>query len=240
MSGVDVRHFIDEIDTQIQAKHLLKHPFYQAWSRGELSIECLREYAKDYYSHVDAFCTYLSTIHSRLVTNMEVGRHGSHARVRRILLQNLIEEEAGSPNHPELWKNFAMAIGVSEEELANHEPSSEMKALVKTFRTLCTQQGIVEAISVLYAYEKQVPEICVSKIEGLKQHYGLGDPKSWEYFSVHIDADKEHALQERGLISDYMSPDNRDGVLFSVNQALDALQDFLSGMCKRYHIACES
>src|SRR5438128_532591 len=34
---------------------LLSHPFYKAWSAGDLQREELREYAQDYYHHVEAF-----------------------------------------------------------------------------------------------------------------------------------------------------------------------------------------
>lgn len=224
----EINMFIDAIDAKIQAKNLLKHEFYLAWSRGELSKECLCEYAKEYYQHVKAFPTYLSAIHSRT----------ENPETRKILLQNLIEEEAGSPNHPELWKNFAMALGASEEELAAHAPSEKMASLISTFRTICSQNTTAEGIAALYAYESQIPEICKSKIKGLKQYYGMHSPESWKYFSVHIEADKEHAAQERHLLTSYVNTENRQKVNSSVDMALDALWDFLTGMCQKYNIAC--
>ncbi len=219
--------FLQILDLKIQSKHLLKHVFYQAWSRGELSIECLKEYAKEYYQHVKAFPTYLSAIHCRT----------DNAAIRQILLQNLIEEEAGSPNHPELWKNFAISLGVAEEELINHESSDEMKILVSTFREICGKKTIAEGVSALYAYESQIPEICISKIAGLKEHYGMRNPKDWEYFSVHIAADKEHAAQERQLLKDCMNDDDQKMVDLAVNNVLDVLWNFLSGICQRHKIA---
>jgi pyrroloquinoline-quinone synthase len=219
--------FLDVLDAQIKAKHLLNNPFYHAWSRGELSIECLREYAKEYYSHVKAFPAYISAIHCRT----------EDATTRRMLLQNLIEEEAGSPNHPELWKNFALRLGVTEEELQNHQPSSEMRDMIGTFRTICGGHSIAEGISALYAYESQIPEICISKIDGLKKFYDLSSPKDWEYFSVHIAADKEHAAQERKLLESHVTAENQEMVNTSVNKVLDALGNFLTSMCHRYGIA---
>src|SRR5207248_10056693 len=99
--------YLDEIDNDIAAKHLLKHPFYLAWTRGELSRAALADYARQYYHHVAAFPTYLSAAHA-----------GSDDQpTRRQLLNNLIDEEAGSPNHPELCLQFAEALGVSKEEV---------------------------------------------------------------------------------------------------------------------------
>jgi pyrroloquinoline-quinone synthase len=218
--------FLDALDMKIQAKHLLKHDFYQAWSRGELSMECLRDYAKEYYQHVKAFPTYLSAVHS----------HTDDPDMRRILLQNLIEEEAGSPNHPELWKQFALALGVTEDELKNHQTSAEMNNLISVFRQTCRQCSSEEGLAALYAYESQIPDICVSKIDGLKKHYGMQSPKGWEYFSVHIAADKEHAAQERELLSRCIQANNRTSVENAAGEILDVLWNFLSGLCRKYHI----
>lgn len=221
-------NFLQEIDSQIQAKHLLNHPFYLAWSRGELSIECLKEYAREYYHHVKAFPTYLSAIHS----------HTEDPKTRQALLKNLIEEEAGSPNHPELWKNFALAIGNTEEEMAAHTPNAEVRTLISTFRQICTQASIEEGIAALYAYESQIPAICVSKIEGLKKHYGMHDQNSWEYFRVHIAADEEHAADERKLLNTYVKNDNRQSIREATDAVLDGLWNMLSGFCHRHNIVC--
>lgn len=219
--------YLQAFDLQIEEKHLLKSPFYLAWSKGELSIECLREYAKEYYHHVSAFPTYLSALHSRT----------ENQTVRQALLQNLIEEEAGSPNHPELWRNFAFALGVTEEELQNHKPSKEMEALVSTFRKICQNQTLAEGIAALYGYESQIPKICISKIEGLKKFYGMQNPRNWEYFSVHIAADEEHAAQERQLLGNHVNETNKDQVSRALSEVLDSLWNFLDVLGHRYNIA---
>src|SRR3989442_1994447 len=45
---------------------LLSHPFYKAWSAGDLQREELREYAQDYYHNVEAFPMYLGEFAMRL------------------------------------------------------------------------------------------------------------------------------------------------------------------------------
>ncbi len=82
---------LDKIDNDIAEKHLLKHPFYLAWTRGELSKEALLDYARQYYHHVAAFPTYLSAVHAKC----------DDQATRKQLLDNLIDEEKGSPNHPD-------------------------------------------------------------------------------------------------------------------------------------------
>ena len=219
---------LDSIDGEIAAKHLLKHPFYLAWTRGELGKEALTDYARQYYHHVAAFPTYLSAVHAKC----------DDQATRKQLLSNLIDEEAGSPNHPELWLTFAEGLGVSKVDVWNTEKQPETKNLIDTFRSACGDGLTAEALAALYAYESQVPAICESKIDGLRTHYGFTNAKHYEYFTVHIEADREHSSAERKILAAYVDKQNFESVKASVNRVLDALWEMLSGVCRRHAIAC--
>jgi pyrroloquinoline-quinone synthase len=216
-----MKQYLEEIDNDIAEKHLLKHPFYLAWTRGELSKEALTDYAQQYYHHVAAFPTYLSAVHA----------HCDHQATRKQLLNNLIDEEAGSPNHPELWKKFADSLGVEDADLAQTEKQPETKNLINTFRSVCGQRSTAEGLAALYAYENQIPSICESKIDGFTK------PEHYEYFTVHIEADREHSAAERQMLSRHLDAQNFESVKVSVNRVLDALWDMLSGVCRRHAIA---
>ncbi len=220
--------YLDNIDDDIAAKHLLKHPFYLAWTRGELSKEALTDYAGQYYHHVAAFPTYLSAVHAKC----------DDPATRKELLNNLIDEEAGSPNHPELWLKFAGGLGVVESDVRQSEKWLETKGLIDAFRSVCRDGSTAEGLAALYAYESQIPAICESKIDGLKKHYGFTDPKHYEYFSVHIEADREHAAAEQKMLREHIGNQNFESVKASVNRVLDALWEMLSGVCRRHAIAC--
>src|SRR5690349_7487851 len=109
------------------------------------------------------------------------------------------------PNHPDLWKSFALSLGANEEEIETHTPCSEIQTLIQTFRSICRNGQTVEGLAALYAYESQIPSICISKMDGLKKHYGMQDPTAWHYFAIHIAADEEHAQVERELLSLHIS-----------------------------------
>ena len=218
---------LDKIDNDIAEKHLLKHPFYLAWTRGELSKEALTDYARQYYHHVAAFPTYLSAVHAKC----------DDQSTRKQLLENLIDEEAGSPNHPGLWKKFAKVLGVDDIDLAKAEKEPETKNLIDTFRSVCGERSTAEGLAGLYAYESQIPAICESKIDGLKKHYGFNNPEHYHYFTVHIGADREHSAAERKMLSAYIDNHNFESVNASVNRVLNALWEMLSGVCRRHAIA---
>jgi pyrroloquinoline-quinone synthase len=222
-----MNQYLDKIDNDIAAKHLLKHPFYLAWARGELSKEALADYARQYYHHVAAFPTYLSAVHAKC----------DDQAARKQLLDNLIDEEAGTPNHPELWVKFAEGLGVCEFDARNAEKWAETKNLVDTFRSVCSEESTAEGLAVLYAYESQIPAICESKIDGLKKHYGFSNPEHYRYFSVHIEADREHSAAERKMLDAYINKQNFESVKRSVNRVLNALWEMLSGVYRRHAVA---
>jgi pyrroloquinoline-quinone synthase len=223
-----MNQYLDHIDRAVAEKHLLKHPFYLAWTRGELTRAALADYAGQYYHHVAAFPTYLSAVHA----------HCDDLPVRRQLLENLTDEEAGSPNHPELWLQFARSVKKDAAAIASSAKSEETANLIDTFRSVCRDGTVAQGLAALYAYESQIPQICESKIDGLKKHYGVNDPADYEYFSVHIEADREHSAAERAMLATQIGPDNFKEIGASVHRVLDALWEMLSGVCRRHAIAC--
>jgi len=221
---------IDEIDARVAQQHLLQHPFYQAWSRGELPLDALRDYATQYYHHVAAFPTYLSAVHAQT----------GDAEVRRQILSNLIDEEAGTPNHPELWLRFAESLGLDRSEVKCAVQWPETKKLIADFRSCCGQRGTGAGLSALYAYESQIPSVSEKKIEGLEKYYGFSNPESYKYFTVHIEADREHAAIEAAQIAQLVDDGQRGAALEAVGEVLGGLYGLLSAVCERHgiEVAC--
>jgi len=182
--------FEKTIQQDIAKFHLLKHDFYQKWSEGKLKMEELQEYSCQYFHHVSAFPRYISTIHSQCADISN----------RQVLLDNLVDEEKGSENHPELWQRFAESIGVSRKRIATTALNPETKALIDGFFTLCSG-SYAKGLGALYAYEYQVPEVATSKIDGLKKFYGLDDPRGLKFFQVHITADEWHSQECINLLN---------------------------------------
>lgn len=210
--------WVENLENMIQKENMLLHPFYRAWTCGMLSKSTLQDYAKEYYHHVKAFPTYISALHSRC----------EDQEIRKELLTNLIDEEAGSPNHPDLWRQFIEALGVSEEEVEAHEPSTATAAMIAEFKKNCNQGPLGVGIAALYCYESQIPEICKTKVDGLKKWYGMTNPEGYRYFSVHEVADVEHSQAEKRMLIKLVAPGEEEQVLKSGKSILNTLNNFLS------------
>jgi pyrroloquinoline-quinone synthase len=215
---------IAAIDDQIESRKLLSHPFYQRWTSGQLSREALVDYARQYYHHMAAFPTYLSAVHANT----------GEMETRRRILANLVDEEAGNPNHPELWLRFADGLGVDRKSVQHTGLWEETRNLIGTFRSVCRDGSTAEGLAALYAYESQIPAVAQSKIEGLKNFYGVESPRALAYFDVHIQADEEHSRVERELLVEYVNETNHPQVTRSVQKVLEALWEMLSGVERRH------
>jgi len=212
-----------QIDDVVAEKHLLKHPFYVAWTEGNLSLDTLRDYAQQYYNHVANFPRYLSAIHTQT----------EDLRARQYLLENLTDEEAGPDNHPELWLRFADALGASREDVRGAEALPETTACDASYREIASARGPVAGLAALYAYESMVPAVAQSKIDGLNAHYGIDDEDALRFFSVHLEVDEWHARVARELLE--QAPEHeRGGAVHAAEDALDAINGLLNGVVRAY------
>lgn len=182
-----------EIVKTIEARSILKHPFYVKWNEGKLSINELAEYAKQYYKFVEHFPMFVSAVHSNC----------PEAEVRKIMLENLADEEGfktDTENHPRLWLNFCKSLGVEEDSVAETETMPEVAGMVDGFYEFCRSADYRSGLAALLAYEYQIPEVSRIKIEGLKKFYGIDSAEAIEFFTVHESADVYHSKAELDVL----------------------------------------
>ncbi|MBS1560928.1 MAG: CADD family putative folate metabolism protein [Bacteroidetes bacterium] len=213
--------FLAQLDAIVSERHMLQHPFYLMWNEGTLSIDMLREYAKEYYHQVHFFPTYVSATHANC-DDMEI---------RQMLLENLMEEEHGAGNHPELWLRFAEALGCSREEVLSRKYLSHTRASVRILKELARRNNPAEGLAALYAYESQIPEISTTKIAGLKKFYDMDTPNALEFFAVHEHADEIHRTVTReALVRLCKTDEQKEAALDAAREAADAFNLLLDGV----------
>jgi pyrroloquinoline-quinone synthase len=209
------------IDAKVAARAMLSHPFYQAWTDGTLPLDTLRQYARQYFHHVEAFPRALSAVHSACPD-----RGG-----RRMLAENLAEEEgveAGKQDHASLWMMFACGLGETETAVREQALNDETRALIDTFRRL-SSASYASGLGALYAYESQFPGVAAAKIEGLIERYGVSDEPTLRFFRVHETADVAHSQVCRELLDGLPDAERAEAVIAGEELA-GALWNFLSGV----------
>lgn len=222
MHGAD---FLKRLDETVARRALLTHPFYQLWNEGNLSMEALREYAKQYYAHVRVFPRYVSAAHSAC----------DDVRVRQLLLENLIDEDQGDKNHPELWMRFADGLGVNRDQVRGAALLEKTRESVDTMVRLTRSADFRDGLAALYAYESQVPMVAKTKREGLAKFYQVDDARAVEFFAVHEEADIVHSQVERDLLVEHCRTDEQqERAIVAADEAARALWHFLDGVYEAY------
>jgi pyrroloquinoline-quinone synthase len=204
----------------IDERHLLKHPFYTKWAEGTLPLEALQEYARQYYAFESAMPRYLSALHTRTADKA----------VRQEILDNLWDEEHGKENHAELWLRFAEGIGVSRDDVASATPNEATKALVDMYSEVTREAPVAAGVAALYAYERQVPQVAGSKIDGLEKHYGITDERALKFFVIHGVLDIEHSGNERRMLGELAADNDPEPIEEATANALEAWWNFLSAV----------
>jgi len=213
-------NIVQKIDSEIEKRSLLKHPFYQMWSQGKLTIDHLKGYSKEYFQLVKA------------VPSMVEGIAAAADISIRESVSNNAKEEA---DHVEPWTRFASSLGVSQNELSSYDGDAATVAAVSEMQRL-TNSSFEEGVAAMYAYEAELPKISRSKIDGLKKFYHINSRDATKYFEIHEEADVRHAQVWREIL--LTIPADRREVAFraaidslkSQNALLDSVQQKYVGM----------
>ena len=217
--------FSKELNKKLDRYHLLTHPFYQVfWNEGKLTREIIKDYAEQYYQHVKAFPRYISATHS-ICDDIEK---------RKILLENLNDEENVDGDHPKLWKNFAAALGADKEKIDNVALDWFTKDMIDNFFSQA-RSSYAEGLASLYTYERQIPEIAETKIQGLKKFYGVNSKEGLEFFEAHKSADVVHRAECEKLLDSLSKEEQVKAEKASVLTAR-YLWNFLSGMTSKHNL----
>ncbi len=211
---------VDLIDVEIQNRSLLKHPFYQKWSNGELILDHLQGYSKEYSQLVNAI--------PKMVENVVLLT--TDKKTHFAIAENQKEES----EHIELWAKFAGALGVSKNVLSTYGGSIDTNLAISKLIKL-TSGSFEEAVCAMYAYEMELPKISRSKIDGLKGFYNITGSDATEYFRTHEQVDVRHAQLWRRLIND-IPKSKHDLALKAAIRSLEAQNDLLDAVCSQYLI----
>jgi pyrroloquinoline-quinone synthase len=125
-------------------------------------------------------------------------------------------------------------MGANTEEIENVKPESFTKDLIDNF----FKQGrssYAEGLASLYTYERQIPEIAETKIQGLKNHYACSSKKGLEFFEAHKSADVHHRAECEKLL-DGLSKDEQKKAETAVLSTAKYLWNFLSGMSAKHNL----
>jgi pyrroloquinoline-quinone synthase len=181
---------IKKIDQMIEERSLLKHPFYQTWSDGKLTKEALAGYSKEYFQLVKQVPTFMTPIIEQSPDEF---------------VKELTENQQEESEHIRPWISFASELGISENELMSYSGLPKTQQAVSDLNELMSD--FESGSCAMYAFEKEIPKISQTKLDGLAQFYGMTSEEATEYFKLHTEADIRHAASWRKIIQNSSAND---------------------------------
>ncbi len=176
-------NIIKKIDEMIEERSLLKHPFYQMWSDGKLMQGSLAGYSKEYFQLVKAVPFFMTPIIEKAPDSV---------------VSELIANQQEEYDHVKPWINFAGELGISEDELIPYTGLTKTRNAVSDLNELMnTYEG---GACAMYAFEKEIPKISQTKLDGLAEFYGMTSNEATEYFKLHTEADIRHTASWRNIL----------------------------------------
>jgi len=181
--GSQTMNITKKIDEMIEERSLLKHPFYQAWSDGKLTKESLAGYSKEYFQLVKEVPSFMAPIIQKAPESV---------------LKELVENQQEESDHIKPWIAFAGELGISEDELLSYSGLPKTRQAVSDLNDLMdTFEG---GACAMYAFEKEIPKISQTKLDGLAEFYGMTSDEATEYFKLHTEADIRHAASWKNIL----------------------------------------
>ena len=209
---------IERIDYEIEKHSLLKHVFYKMWSEGKLTIDHLQGYSKEYFQLVKVVPKFVENIFNVI----------ADPSLKRAVGQNLKEES----EHIEPWIMFSTAMGVQRNDLASYKGENETNMAVSTLSQL-TERSLEEAVAAMYAYEKELPKISRSKIDGLKKFYGMQSNEATKYLEIHEEVDVRHSEVWKNILKT-IPEEKQERALNAAISSLEAQNKLLDSVQKNY------
>ena len=209
---------IERIDYEIEKHSLLKHVFYQMWSEGKLTINHLQGYSKEYFQLVKVVPKFVENIFNVI----------ADPSLKRSVGQNLKEES----EHIEPWIMFSTAMGVQRNDLTSYKGENETNMAVSSLSQL-TERSLEEAVAAMYAYEKELPKISKSKIDGLKKFYGVQSNEATKYLEIHEEVDLRHSEVWKNILKT-IPEDKQEYALNAAISSLEAQNKLLDSVYKNY------
>jgi pyrroloquinoline-quinone synthase len=179
-----VEQFLAELQAFIEEHHPKNSRMIQAIAGGTASMKALRQFAKEFYAYSAFSLRPFAALVSNAPDDLSL----------KLMLQNFAGEAGflGTPPHPVVFRDFATATGVTEEELDSHIPLPStlggMYALDHFLR------GPFDEAVAGFGFAIEGPAAAWGKMihDGLRAHYDF-DEQAMRFWVIHLEEDEEGA-----------------------------------------------
>lgn len=196
----------------VEKQHLLKHPFYQAWQKGELTQDEMVRYFHQYTYFEAMFPMLMSRIHQNI----------DDRDIRKQIVAALSKEEGPDGDHIAEFIEILKQFGIDGNNL--NAPTEETEKLLATMRSLASTVKPELGVTVMVVYKWQIPDIAVTKKKGLMEFYNVPE-ESLLFYETHAGLDWSwHDML------DTLAQKNRGLIPVAAEDVCTSMWEFLDGV----------
>ncbi|WP_428266999.1 TenA family transcriptional regulator [Haliangium sp.] len=235
--------FVATLERYAEESATIQHPLLDEIANGRFHdlAGSLTRFLREYYCYSRCFTRYLTSVMSRLddpahramlMPNvLEEGGHVDADHEAELLAAGIDPATVAAP-HPELFRRFLDAIGLSNDEVRRHQPHLATSAWIESFDSLCRHGTQEQAIGALgLGTEGIVRHVYVKLLAGIKHAWPGLTMEDRAFFELHALIDDDHAEVMRAIAIDLSrSAWGRRQVAVGVLRALGVRQTFFDQM----------
>jgi pyrroloquinoline-quinone synthase len=165
------------MDLSEPSPHLLDHPFYQAWNRGDVTRDQLARYGAAYQTFMDA----VPALWKKVFQGLKL--EGDDAATAA----SIVEEES---EHADLWEKWRVDLPEVDGHPRLNQLLDEM-----------ADMSASELAGAIHAYEVQQPDVAETKRRGLLDHYDWSEDNV-TFFEEHLE-EESHLAFGRHIYEEY-------------------------------------
>src|SRR5262249_56138983 len=116
-----------------------------------------------------------------------------------MLLENMVEEEGEDlfggkyPSHWDVWVQFAVGIGIPQDDILNYEPLPGIRASLEMYVSLVQQSHWAVAIGTGLVFEGGGPKRMKEEREALEKYYSWVPSHCLDFFRAHYCPNTAHS-----------------------------------------------
>jgi pyrroloquinoline-quinone synthase len=235
--------FVSSLKDYAEKSPAIQHPLLRAIAVGDFRDlpGTITRFLREYYFYSYHFTQYLTAVMSRLerpehrsmlMPNVMEENGQMDEEHKAELLRAGIEPSFVAAPHPELFRRFLAAIGLSREQILQQPPHLATMAWVDTFDNLCRHGSQEQAVGALgLGTEGIVRHVYLELLQGIKKAWPQMTLQERVFFDLHAHLDDEHAYVMRIITIELCrTVAGRRRVAMGVLQALNARRTFFDHM----------